>query len=158
MLTRWRDWSGWPELVLHGPARTNSWDALSDLRREMERVFLDFQRDFGADERSSAPRVSLSENERALEVRAVLPGFSEKDVDLSVTANSLTLRARRETNVPEGYTAHRQERPALEFVRSYELPTKVNPEQVEAKLKNGILTVTLAKAAEVQPKRIAVKG
>jgi hypothetical protein len=63
-----------------------------------------------------------------------------------------------QVKAPEGYSAHRQERPAVRFSRSFALPCRVNPEKATAAVKNGILTVTLEKAADAMPRQIAVKA
>jgi len=84
--------------------------------------------------------------------------LSEKDIDISVTANALTVKAERKVESPEGYAAHRRERQSFSFTQSYELPTRVDPEKVQASLKQGVLTLTLPKAAEAQPKRVTVSA
>ncbi|HEY8624224.1 MAG TPA: Hsp20/alpha crystallin family protein, partial [Casimicrobiaceae bacterium] len=62
----------------------------------------------------------------------------------------------RKAEAPEGYTAHRRERQSFSFAQSYELPTRVDPEKVQASLKQGVLTLTLPKVAEAQPKKVTV--
>ena len=57
---------------------------------------------------------------------------------------------------PEGSKPHRQERAAFQATRSFALPCRVDPEKVAAELKNGVLTVRLAKAVENQPRRVAI--
>ena len=57
---------------------------------------------------------------------------------------------------PEGYRPHRQERQAYQATRSFALPCRVDPERVRAELKDGVLTVRLAKAAESQPRRVQI--
>jgi len=100
--------------------------------------------------------VTFADTGEALTLRAELPGLSEKDIDISVTANALTVKAARKVDAPEGYAVHRRERQSFSFTQSYELPTRVDPEKVQASLKQGVLTLTLLKAAETQPKRVAV--
>jgi HSP20 family protein len=90
-------------------------------------------------------------------IEAELPGMTEKDIELSLTADVLTLSGTRTVDAPEGYSVHRQERPTYRLSRSYTLPAKVDPEKVSAELKDGILLVTLEKAAEVRPRQIPVK-
>jgi HSP20 family protein len=70
----------------------------------------------------------------------------------------LTLSGARKTAVPEGHSAHRQERPSFEFSRSYALPAKVDADKTHATLKNGVLTITLEKAPEVKPRQITVRA
>ncbi|HEX3774730.1 MAG TPA: Hsp20/alpha crystallin family protein [Polyangiaceae bacterium] len=149
MLVRFNDRSGFP---VFGASRNFP---VSTLRRELDRLFGDLERapSFGG---LYTPQISFEDGAEALKLRAELPGLTEKDIEISVTANVLSLKASRKVEAPEGYTAHRRERSSFSFAQSYELPTRVDPEKVEASLKQGVLTLTLPKAAEVQPKKVAV--
>jgi HSP20 family protein len=60
--------------------------------------------------------------------------------------------------LPEGYTVHRRERPPMQFSRSFTLGVKIDPDKTEAELKDGVLKLTLQRAAEAQPRQIAVKA
>jgi HSP20 family protein len=102
--------------------------------------------------------VSFDDQGGAFVVRAELPGLSEKDLELTATATTLTLRGERKVEVPQGYSTHRSERTGYRFARTFELPSKVDSDRVEARLENGVLTVTLPKAPEAQPKQINVKA
>jgi HSP20 family protein len=150
MLARFNDWTTFP---VFGGSRSFP---LSTLRSELDRLFGDLERtpSFGA----QAPTVTFEDKPDALTLRAELPGLSEKDVDISVTANVLTLKAARSTEVPAGYTAHRRERSSFSFARSYELPVRVDPEKVQASLKQGVLTLTLPKVTEAKPRRVTVSA
>ena len=149
MLARFNDWSGFP---VFGAPRTFP---VATLRRELDRLFGDLERApaFGA---PHAPAVTFEDTGTALKLRAELPGLSEKDVEISVTTNVLSLKAARKTEAPEGYTAHRRERSSFSFAQSYELPARIDPEKVEASLKQGVLTLTLPKVVEAQPKKVTV--
>lgn len=125
-----------------------------DFRRRIERVFDEYDT-----ERNTArtwPVVSLADKGTALELRADLPGLSEKDVQITVNSETLTLTGERKVEVTEGYRLHRQERVPYRFARSYTLPSKIDPEKVAARMKDGVLTVTLEKAAESRPRAITV--
>lgn len=160
MLTRWDDF----ELA----DLERSFTAFSDLRREMDRVFHDFERGYGGEawrarspapmSRSAWPRLSMQDTGSELRVRAEVPGLSEKDLNVTVEMSSLTIRGQRQPDVPEGYSVHRQERGALAFARSFTLPCRVDAEKVTAKLKNGILELTLPKVPEERPKQIQVRA
>jgi HSP20 family protein len=128
---------------------------VSALRRELDRLFGDLERapSLAA---NFTPAVSFDDTGEALTLRAELPGLTEKEIDINVTANTLTVKATRKADAPEGYTAHRRERQSFSFAQSYELPTRVDPEKVQASLKQGVLTLTLPKVAEVQPKKVTV--
>jgi HSP20 family protein len=121
----------------------------------MDRLFGEYER--GNEYRGVFPYMHLSDTGAALVLRAELPGIKDSDLDLTVTEDTLTLRGERKEDVLEGYSVHRKERGALKFSRSFQLPVKVDSTKAEAKLENGILTLTLPKAAEAQPKRITVK-
>jgi len=144
---------------------------MDQLRRRMDRVFDDYEparsrealRANLADEaerlwgRGRGPRLSLADAGASLLLKAELPGFADKDVQLSVHHDTLTMTGERKLDAPEGYYVHRQERAPIKFARTFTLPCKVDPEKSMANLKDGVLTVTLAKAPEAQPKSIAVK-
>jgi HSP20 family protein len=91
-------------------------------------------------------------------VVADVPGLRDKDVEVSLDNDVLTLSGERRTDVPEGYQVHRQERRPTRFSRSFTLPFKVNVEQLSAEMRDGILTVKLPKAPEAQPRKIAVRA
>lgn len=133
-----------------------SYRALDLFRRRMERAFDDFEEPRRAAE--ARPYATLKDEGSSLLLTAELPGVSEKDVQLSVYQDVLTLRSERKATAPEGYYVHRQERPALKLARSFALPCKVDAEKTSATMKNGVLTVRLAKVAEAQPRQITVKA
>lgn len=155
MLTRRSEWNGWPVFGFRdgaGPA-----NVFDQLRRELDRVFFDFERATpNRLERGNSP-ISVKDEGAAYVLRAELPGVSEKDIELSVTGNTLSLKAERRLSAPEGYSAHRTERSAWTLARSLELPVKVDSGAVVAELKHGVLTVTLPKSKEALPKQISVK-
>lgn len=99
----------------------------------------------------------LSQQEDALTLRADLPGVADRDLELSVQDDVLTLTASRAVSVPEGFEkVHAQERRPFKFTRSYSLPCRVDPEKVAARLENGVLEVRLHKAEAVKPRQITV--
>ena len=141
MLARWNDFGLWPSLGFRDFPR---------LSRDLDRMLYALERP-----QAFSPRVAFEEREDAWVLRSELPGFSEKEIELSVTGSTVSLKVERKTEAkgegPEPTTTYR-------FERSFELPTKVDSEKVEAELKLGVLTVTLPKAAETRPKQIAVKA
>ena len=106
---------------------------------------------------SFVPPVDIFEDEHNIVLKVEAAGVDEKDLDIRIENQTITIRGERkfekETN-EENY--HRVERRYGSFQRSFGLPNTVNPEQVTAEYKNGILTVTLAKRAEAKPKQIKV--
>ena len=150
MLTRWSDFD-----------RTLS--MLDELRRRMDRIWDEYDSDGQSatfEDRSGRtffPRTNLFDDGANLVLQAELPGVREKDLQLTINQEVLTLRGERKTDVPEGYSVHRQERSPVKFARSFTLPAKIDSEKATASLKNGVLTIALPKTAEAQPKRIAVR-
>jgi HSP20 family protein len=130
---------------------------LDDFRRRMDRLFEDFGTGHSPG-RHSWPRTNLYDNGSELMLEALVPGLREQDVQLTATQDTIAVAGQRQPDAPEGYSAHRQERAAFQFSRSFSLPCKIDPEKVGASLKNGVLTVTMAKSAEAQPRQITVKA
>jgi HSP20 family protein len=151
MLTRFSDFNDWPSFGFADFGRSYPH---SQLRRELDRLF-------GELERSSAQpssALSFEDDGSNFVLRAEVPGLTENDFQINLAGNTLTLQGERKVEAPEGYTVHRRERSAFRFARSLELPARVDGEKVTATLKNGVLTVTLPKAAEAQPRQIAIKA
>ena len=143
-------------------------------QREMNRLFDDFFRGagvgtsparFGGAEGSfggaATPRVDVSESDDAYEVTAELPGLEEKDVEVLLDRNLLTLKGEKRAEREEkGKDYHLTERTFGTFRRSIPLPAEVDQGKVEAHFRNGVLTVKLPKAeqARSQAKRIEVRS
>lgn len=133
-----------------------------DLRRRMDRVFDDYGYALSSDaffgRSPGAPHAELRDEGHALVLEAAVPGLDEKELQLDLDRNVLTLRAERKVDAPAGYKAHRRERGSFAYGQSYALPAPVDPEKTKAVLKNGILTVTLEKAPEARPRQITVQA
>ncbi len=104
-----------------------------------------------------APAVDIYETENDLVLKADLPEVAEKDIDIRVENNMLTIRGERkfEESVKEDNYL-RVERAYGSFSRSFSLPTTVDTESIKANYKNGVLTVELPKRAESKPKQVKI--
>lgn len=104
-----------------------------------------------------APAVDIYETENELVLKADLPDINEKDLDVRVENNMLTIRGERkfEEKVKEDNYL-RIERTYGSFSRSFSLPNSVNSEAIKAEYKNGVLTVELPKRAESKPKQVKI--
>ena len=140
---------------------------LEAFQREVNRLFDDFFRTpalAGGTEgmfAAATPRVDVSESERDYEITAELPGMDEKDIELTLANNVLTIRGEKKTEREEkDKNYYLSERSFGSFRRSIPLPAEVDDDKVEARFKNGVLTVRLPKSAEAQAKtrRIEVKA
>ena len=106
-----------------------------------------------------APRVNVTESEKAYVVEAELPGVVKENVKISVDGKHVTLEAevKREVERKEGETVVFAERSVQKFARSFNLSAEVDDERTVAKLENGILTLTLPKKEALRPKQIQVQ-
>jgi HSP20 family protein len=104
-----------------------------------------------------APSVDIYETENELVLKADLPDLNEKDLDVRVENNMLTIRGERkfEQKVKEENYL-RIERTYGSFSRSFSLPNTVSPEAIKAEYKNGVLTVEMPKRAESKPKQVKI--
>ncbi len=144
MLTYWMD-------------TTDPFRAFENVRRRMDQVFRDYDEVATQRTRASYPRASLQDTKDAFVLQAEVPGLAESDLQISATLDSITLAGERKAVTPEGYAVHRQERGSVRFARSFSLPAKIDVDKVTAELHHGVLTVTLPKHPESQPKAITVK-
>ncbi len=104
------------------------------------------------------PEIEVTETPTEWRVRAELPGVAPEDVEVSVTGNVLTIRGEKKCETTgEGENCRRGERRYGKFARSLEFPADVDAAKVDARAKNGVLVVTLAKVEEVRPKSVTVK-
>jgi HSP20 family protein len=113
-----------------------------------------------------APRIDVSETDKELTFTAELPGVEEKDIDVSVVGDRLTIKGEKKSQFEDksdeqGRVVHRLERSYGAFQRTLPLPYEVDPDSISAEFKNGILTVRLPKPADAvskaTPRRIEVK-
>jgi HSP20 family protein len=103
------------------------------------------------------PSVDILEKEGNLVLRAELPGMTEKEIDLKLEGNTLTLKGERKMdNEDKKSNYHRVERFYGSFTRSFELPETVDLEKINAEYKNGVLTVTIPQKPAVKPREIPV--
>jgi len=159
------------------PAAMQMWRPFESLRREVDRLFDDFNMSpfrlpfrrpafdiepFWAPESwVASPAVDFVEKDNAYEVHADLPGMDEKDVEVKVANGVLTIKGHKEEakeEKKEDY--HLRERRFGSYERALRVPDTVDTDKIEASFKKGVLTVMLPKTPEAQKsvKKIEVKG
>ncbi len=156
------------------PIRREEEHPIYSLQREMNRIFDDFFRGlpfegFGEFRAPAAEqmwgdvmtRVDMSETDKELVVKVELPGMTEKDVDISITRNMLTISGEKKQEkeaTEKGW--YRMERQYGSFSRTIPLPYEIDSEKVDAVYKNGVLTIRMPKLAAAQKasKTIQVKA
>ena len=139
------------------------WDPfreVGDFQSELNRVFDGFFGRTGTmpgGDRVWAPAVDMYETKDDLVVTAELPGVNEKEVQLSITGDVLSLRGERTLNQDTSQeNFHRGERWYGRFERHLSLPISVQADKVKATYRDGVLTITLPKAEEIKPKSIKI--
>jgi len=105
----------------------------------------------------SFPPVNVWEDQEKLYVEAELPGLNQDNLEILVEGDQLTVRGERKPATDEGRW-HRQERAFGRFQRTLTLPVAVDADKVEARLEQGVLTLTLPKSEAAKPRKIAVKA
>jgi len=137
-------------------------DPFRDLAQLQDRVNRLFQesaqgREEGFNSTSFVPPVDIYEDEHSIVLKVEVPGVDQKDLDIRIENNVITIRGERKfEKETKEENFHRIERRYGSFQRSFGLPNTVNTENVAADYENGILKVTLAKRAEAKPKQIKV--
>jgi HSP20 family protein len=104
-----------------------------------------------------APPVDIYEDEHTITLKLEVPGIEEKDIDVRIENNTLTVHGERKIEKEEKEENFRRvERQYGSFTRSFTLPSSVDPGQVSADYVKGVLNIKLAKKAEAKPKQIKV--
>ncbi len=149
----YRRMTGFPGWRVRGP-----FEELERMRSRMDRVL------YGLSDRSHRsspagvyPPINLTEDKDTYYVRAELPGVKSEDLEIQATGKNLSISGKREITAEQGVKYHRREREAGSFSRMINLADGVESEAVEAKLANGILTVTAPKAEAMKPRRVSIR-
>jgi HSP20 family protein len=104
-----------------------------------------------------APAIDIAENENSVFVKAELPGLTEKDIDVNILGDTLTIKGEKkkeEEKKEQNY--YRLERSYGSFQRTVSLPSAVHAEKCRASFKNGILEIEMPKKEEAKPKQVKV--
>ena len=140
--------------------RSSSFDELDRMKRQMDQLFGQLAGTRTTEQFAGVfPLFNVTEDKDNFYVRAELPGLKPDDIDISVTADSLSISGERKIeSQAKDVQYHRREREAGTFSRIINLPGQIDTEKVEARNRNGILTITLGKAEATKPKQISIKA
>jgi HSP20 family protein len=139
----------------------NPFRELRTMQDQMNRMLdMAWNREFGEELKEGVwqPPVDIYEDEQSVVIKAEVPDVDQKDIEVRIENNTLTLRGERKHSPEikkENY--YRVERYFGHFQRSFSLPQSINQEKVQATCEKGILTITLPKLEEVKPKQISVE-
>jgi HSP20 family protein len=162
-LVPWRDKSQTPA------TRDDFFDPFVNFRREVDRMFDDFFNNFGFGGRSlrplaggwQGPTVDVAESDKEMVVTAELPGLDQKDFEVTLAGDILTIKGEKKAEHEQKDGDHYyMERRFGAFSRSVRLPFEVKDEKVDAKYDKGVLTIRVPKPVEAQKavRRIEVRG
>ena len=145
--------------------RFDEWNPFLSLRTEMDRLFDNFFHGFEMERFGNAslgfqPKVNVADSEKEITVSVEIPGMDEKDIELALTKDALTIRGeKREEKEEKGKNYHRMERTYGSFSRTLPLPVEINTDKAEAAYKKGVLIITLPKTEQAvkETKKIPIK-
>jgi HSP20 family protein len=142
-------------------------EPIRGLRDEVDRLFEDFFRGWShapwvgrglvTAGREFLPSVDLREGDQEFTVTAEIPGLSKEEISVTITEDSVALKGeRKEVSEKEKASYHYQETAYGAFQRVIPLPAKIKPDAAKARLKDGVLTLTLPKAERSKGKQVTV--
>jgi HSP20 family protein len=133
------------------------------LRQEVDRLFNDFTSDIALPSQWTgsgklAIKVDVAETDKTIEVTAELPGVNEKEIDVSLSGDMLTIKAEKKSDKEEKTKDyHLIERSYGTFQRSMQLPFQADAAKIDAKFDKGVLKLVVQKPAEAQTKQQKVE-
>ena len=130
-------------------------DPLRSLRHDLDSLF---EQSLGDCECGWSPALDVYQNPDDIVVIAELPGMNKEEIEISLHDGTLTIAGERKHEGGNGDPAERSERYVGKFRREISLSVRVDANKVSATYRDGILTVTLAKAEEAKPKQIQIKA
>lgn len=166
-------WRRNTSLLSSDPLASDAVSSISSLQREMNRMFNNIWSAPTLGVRTSAtpqwqsasfcPPVEMAETDGHIEVSAEIPGVSDKDIDVTISADGTSLSIRGEKKLAKKKKEEKDyycaERTYGEFKRTVALPCEVDPDEVDAKFHNGVLEIVLTKAdSSSKVKHISVKA
>ena len=107
-------------------------------------------------EKFTVPSATFTERPEDYELKVMLPGIGKDDAELHMGGKTLTLKTHATYQNPAGFRQIATEFERTNYAMSADLPEMADPATLAAKLENGVLTVTMKKRAETQPKKIAI--
>ena len=140
--------------------RWDPWPRFDELRPEMDQLFDAFAGPGSpriAWRSPGFPPVNVWEDAECIYAEAEVPGVTTDDIEIQVHGDELSIKGKRKPLDEDATVYHRRERGTGDFARFLTLPVEINASKVDATLNNGVLLLTLPKAASARPRQITVK-
>lgn len=136
--------------------RYQPWGMVEQMRREMDRMMSEENSTTTSD---WIPAVDIKEEKEGFTIVADIPGIAPADIEIHADNGMLTIQGQRDGEKKEEREGYKRiERSYGSFFRRFTLPDSADTDQISAKGENGVLTITIPKRAEIQPRKIAVNG
>jgi HSP20 family protein len=149
------------------PMRRGDGHPLGRLHEEMDALFEDFFKGFSVDTfegpqaRKFSPNIDVAETDKEIRVSAELPGMDDKDIEVNMNKDSLTIKGeKKEEKEDKGKDYYYVERSYGSFSRTIPLPVEIESEKAEAHFKKGVLTISVPKSPKAieSKKKIKIKA
>lgn len=134
-------------------------DPFADMRRLQGATDRLFDRSRSSFRSGSYPSVNFWVGQDSIVMSAELPGLTEQDIELTVKDTTISMRGTYPgPETGDDMVWHRRERPAGSFLRSIELPFRIEPDHTDARFENGVLTIEMQRPEDDKPKHIQIKS
>lgn len=139
-------------------AGRNPFEEMDRVRRYLDQVIGQADAGYRIPRAGVFPLVNLTETKENYILRAELPGVKGEDLDIQATGRNITISGQRTIEPDPNAQYHRREREAGRFSRALTLPGEIDRDKIDARLTNGVLTLTIAKSEKARPKQIQIKA
>ncbi len=133
-------------------------EEMDRMRRYLDQVMGQVDTGFRIPRAGVFPLINLTETKQAYILRAELPGVKAEDLDIQATGRNISISGERKIETDQNATYHRRERDAGRFSRALTLPGDIDRDNIEASLKDGVLTVTVPKSEKAKARQIEIKS
>ena len=139
--------------------RYQPWGLMEQMRREMDRMGTEQSTTSRNSHSDWTPAVDIKEEKDGFTISADIPGIAPSDIEIHAENGMLTIQGARESSKEEEKQDYsRIERACGSFYRRFTLPDSADTDKISAKGENGVLTISITKREEIQPRKIAVNG
>ncbi|MBF0362396.1 MAG: Hsp20/alpha crystallin family protein [Oligoflexia bacterium] len=133
------------------------WETIHDLQRELDQIFSSVNDPRSTYSKGVFPMINIFEKDDVLIIKTEIPSIDKKDIHIKLQGENIMISGERNISLEKNNHYHRRERKSGSFNRQFKLPYKINQDTIEAKIEDGVLTVSMNKAESEKTKVISVK-